>query len=251
MPRAEARRPPNPTNRRAFLETVERPADDALLLRSTFASVPKRDAPVRPIRHVNSLCPCTSRIARLTLRRPRGSAASAVPLAVVINNRRVWSQSQHSSPKLNPESRFISSSSTRFARPSCRPFKNSAQLADAFHSPPRPPRGAPRRRSTSAFLSSRANPPRLVSSTQARMPKVSKKVVAAVASEVGPLGSYVDGLVKQGLTRALGPGDRVPLEIFFNYALFSLCICLGIFTASRIISPGCSRAPCPTSSPSR
>ena len=69
------------------------------------------------------------------------------------------------------------------------------------------------------------------------MPKVSKKVVAAVASEVGPLGSYVDGLVKQGLTRALGPGDRVPLEIFFNYALFSLCICLGIFTASRIISP--------------
>jgi len=86
VPRAEARRLPNPTNRRAFLETVERPADDALLLRyDLIASVPKRDAPVRPIRHVKfTFRLCTSRIARLTLRRPRGSAASAVPLAVVI-----------------------------------------------------------------------------------------------------------------------------------------------------------------------
>ena len=67
--------------------------------------------------------------------------------------------------------------------------------------------------------------------------KKAAAAVIAVAPEVGPLGSFVDGVVKDVLTRALGPGDRVPLEIFFNYALFSLCICLCIFTASRIISP--------------
>ena len=67
--------------------------------------------------------------------------------------------------------------------------------------------------------------------------KKAAAAVIAVAPEVGPLGPLVDGVVKNVLTRALGPGDRVPLEIFFNYALFSLCICLCIFTASRIISP--------------
>ena len=67
--------------------------------------------------------------------------------------------------------------------------------------------------------------------------KKAAAAVIAVAPEVGPLGVFVDGVVKDVLTRALGPGDRVPLEIFFNYALFSLCICLCIFTASRIISP--------------
>ena len=56
--------------------------------------------------------------------------------------------------------------------------------------------------------------------------KKAAAAVIAVAPEVGPLGSFVDGVVKDVLTRALGPGDRVPLEIFFNYALFSLCICL-------------------------
>lgn len=55
--RAEARRQSKPSNRHTRIETLERPADDALFRKvqkslPILPSVPKRDAPVRPIRHV-------------------------------------------------------------------------------------------------------------------------------------------------------------------------------------------------------
>ena len=51
--RAEARRQSKPSNRHTRIETLERPADDALSQPfPILPSVPKRDAPVRPIRQV-------------------------------------------------------------------------------------------------------------------------------------------------------------------------------------------------------
>lgn len=64
--------------------------------------------------------------------------------------------------------------------------------------------------------------------------------MSPLSSEPGPLGPVVDDLVKAALTRVLGAqggGDNVALHIFFNYALFALVICLGVFVASKILSP--------------
>lgn len=61
-----------------------------------------------------------------------------------------------------------------------------------------------------------------------------------VVPEPGPLGSAVDDLVKAALTSVLGAengGDNVALQIFFNYALLSLVLCLAIFATSKIFSP--------------
>ena len=63
------------------------------------------------------------------------------------------------------------------------------------------------------------------------------KSKSGVAPEPGPLGAAVDDLVKTALTNAFGAGDDVALQIFGNYAVFSVVLCLGIFIASKVFSP--------------
>ena len=59
----------------------------------------------------------------------------------------------------------------------------------------------------------------------------------ALAFEPGPMGPLVDTLVSRALEAVFGAGERVALEIFFHHALLALTLCLGIFIASKVVSP--------------
>ena len=59
----------------------------------------------------------------------------------------------------------------------------------------------------------------------------------ALAFEPGPRGPLVDTLVSRALEAVFGAGERVALEIFFHHALLALTLCLGIFIASKVVSP--------------
>ena len=58
------------------------------------------------------------------------------------------------------------------------------------------------------------------------------------SAPAGPLGAVVDGLVATALDRVFGPGpNTVALGVFFHHALLALLMCLGVFFASKALSP--------------
>ena len=93
-----------------------------------------------------------------------------------------------------------------------------------------------RSRSSDLFRASRHAPgPRASSSFSV---SVVSRVVAMASAPAGPLGAVVDGLLATALDRVFGPGpNTVALGVFFHHALLALLMCLGVFLASRALSP--------------